>query len=153
MRLWSLNPRYLDAKGLVALWREGLLARHALEGLTRGYRNHPQLTRFKALETPVAAIHQYLAAVLEEAQRRGYRFDASKINASDSSRIVIPVTSGQMAYEFSHLMRKLQQRAPEQWQVLQGQTLQGQGLQTIAPVEPHPSFAVIEGPIAEWEKQ
>jgi len=30
MRLWSLHPRYLDAKGLVALWREGLLAQKVL---------------------------------------------------------------------------------------------------------------------------
>ena len=26
MRLWTLHPKYLDAKGLVALWREALLA-------------------------------------------------------------------------------------------------------------------------------
>jgi len=25
MRLWTLHPKYLDARGLVALWREGLL--------------------------------------------------------------------------------------------------------------------------------
>lgn len=27
MRLWSLHPRYLDSKGLVALWCEALLAK------------------------------------------------------------------------------------------------------------------------------
>lgn len=32
MRLWSLHPSYLDAVGLVALWREGLLARKVLQG-------------------------------------------------------------------------------------------------------------------------
>ncbi|WP_368086417.1 pyrimidine dimer DNA glycosylase/endonuclease V [Nitrosomonas sp. Nm34] len=26
MRLWSIHPKYLDAKGLLALWREGLQA-------------------------------------------------------------------------------------------------------------------------------
>ena len=31
MRLWSLHPRYLDAKGLVALWREALLAQAVAE--------------------------------------------------------------------------------------------------------------------------
>ena len=36
MRLWSLHPRYLDAKGLVALWREGLLAQAVLKGQTKG---------------------------------------------------------------------------------------------------------------------
>lgn len=43
MRLWSLHPQYLDAKGLVALWREGLLAQAVLAGQTRGYKRHPQL--------------------------------------------------------------------------------------------------------------
>nr|WP_243687290.1 pyrimidine dimer DNA glycosylase/endonuclease V [Methanobacterium formicicum] len=47
MRLWSLHPKYLDVKGLVALWREGLLARAVLKGKTKGYTNHPQLIRFK----------------------------------------------------------------------------------------------------------
>ena len=32
MRLWSLSPRYLDVKGLVAVWREGLLADAVLLG-------------------------------------------------------------------------------------------------------------------------
>ncbi len=40
MRLWSLHPKYLDVKGLVRAWREGLLARKALGGETKGYRNH-----------------------------------------------------------------------------------------------------------------
>ena len=39
MRLWSLRPKYLDSQGLVALWREGLLAQAVLRGKTRGYRN------------------------------------------------------------------------------------------------------------------
>lgn len=30
MRLWSVHPGWLDAKGLVAAWREGLLARAVL---------------------------------------------------------------------------------------------------------------------------
>ena len=47
MRLWSVHPKYLDSKGLVALWREALLAKQVLEGGTKGYRNHPQLDRFK----------------------------------------------------------------------------------------------------------
>jgi hypothetical protein len=56
MRLWSLHPRHLDARGLVALWREGLLARAALHGETRGYHHHPQLQRFLARRDPVAAL-------------------------------------------------------------------------------------------------
>jgi hypothetical protein len=41
MRLWTLHPQYLDAKGLVAVWREALLAQHVLSGATTGYRRHP----------------------------------------------------------------------------------------------------------------
>ena len=50
MRLWTINFKYLDAKGLVALWREALLAKNVLAGLTKGYKNHPQLDRFYAHE-------------------------------------------------------------------------------------------------------
>ena len=71
MRLWLLHPRHLDPQGLVALWREGLLARHVLHGPTRGYRNHPQLDRFKAHPQPRRAIDAYLAVVQEDASARG----------------------------------------------------------------------------------
>ena len=70
MRLWSLHPRYLDSKGLVALWREALLAKAVLSGRTRGYRQHPQLARFRAHPEARAAINAYLAAVHEEATGR-----------------------------------------------------------------------------------
>lgn len=51
MRIWSLHPKYLDTKGLVALWRETLLAQHVLSGKTKRYKNHPQLARFKNVNT------------------------------------------------------------------------------------------------------
>ena len=54
MRLWTLHPRYLDRQGLVALWREALLAQKVLQGQTTGYRHHPQLVRFRAMPDPVA---------------------------------------------------------------------------------------------------
>jgi len=79
MRLWTLHPKYLDARGLVALWREALLAQKVLRGATRGYRHHPQLRRFSGLANPPAALASYLAAVHEEAVQRGYKFDAAKI--------------------------------------------------------------------------
>jgi hypothetical protein len=55
MRIWSLHPTLLDTKGLVALWREALLAKHVLSGSTIGYQNHPQLKRFKSSPNPHAA--------------------------------------------------------------------------------------------------
>jgi hypothetical protein len=112
MRLWSLHPQYLDAQGLVALWREGLLAQAVLRGRTRGYRHHPQLQRFRTHADPCGAIAAYLHDVHQEASRRGYRFDASKIGPACAA-LPIPVTEGQLAYEWQHLLRKLAVRSPE----------------------------------------
>lgn len=140
MRLWSIHPRYLDRRGLVALWREALLARHVLAGQTRGYRHHPQLARFKATADPLGAIDRYLAGVLAEADRRGYRFDAGKIGPTSSTGR-LPVTEGQLAYETAHLLAKLKIRDPGRWSEL---TDAG----TLAP---HPLFAPVSGPVEAWE--
>jgi len=141
MRLWSLHPRYLDAKGLTALWREGLLARKVLEGKTKGYQNHPQLVRFRLQPNPIAAIDAYLLAVLTEAQQRGYRFDHTKIEPAGVIS-PIPVTDGQLRYELDHLKEKLRRRDPQRYEVL------------LALHDPaaHPLFQVVSGNIAEWEK-
>jgi hypothetical protein len=45
VRLWSIHPRYLDSQGLVALWREALLARAVLSGHMLSYLN-PALSFF-----------------------------------------------------------------------------------------------------------
>ena len=109
MRIWSLHPRYLDARGLVALWREALLAQAVLRGRTKGYTHHPQLERFRLLRNPVAAIACYLRAVHDEATKRGYRFAGDKIGSSRSHQ-QITVTRGQLAYEWQHLTSKLRVR-------------------------------------------
>src|SRR5512145_2053086 len=107
MRLWSLNPCHMDARGLVALWREGLLARAVLAGRTRGYRHHPQLERFRERRDPIAAIDCYLSRVLDEARARGYAFDASKVGYRRCRHGAAAVGSGQLAHEWSHLLAKL----------------------------------------------
>ncbi len=141
MRLWSLHPRYLDAKGLVALWREALLAQAVLRGLTRGYRHHPQLARFAAHARPRAAIAAYLRAVHAEAERRGYAFDRGRIGrAGAAARIA--VADGQLRHEWQHLKRKLRTRAPAAWRACRGVTLP----------DPHPLFARVPGPVAGWER-
>lgn len=140
MRLWSLHPQHLDAKGLVALWREGLLAQKVLQGNTRGYRNHPQLHRFKQQPDPVASVAAYLQVVQQEAARRGYRFDASKL-ALRGAVPPMPVTEGQIAYERMHLEAKLMARDPAAYARLMGQ----------AQVAVHPAFAVVPGGIEPWE--
>jgi hypothetical protein len=140
MRIWSLHPKYLDAKGLVALWRETLLAKHVLEGKTKGYTNHPQLLRFKEMKKPVEAVHQYLSVVHEEAGRRGYNFDRTKFNP-EHKKVTMNVTTRQVAYETSHLLKKLEVRDDKKYkEVRRNKTL-----------EPHPMFKVVPGNIAEWE--
>lgn len=140
MRLWSIHPRYLDARGLVALWREALLAQAVLRGRTRGYKHHPQLQRFIASSAPRAAIARYLRAVQDEGLRRGYRFDARKIGRSRAIE-PLPVTRGQLRYEMQHLRRKLMIRAPA-WLAQ---------LPATAVPQPHPDFRVTRGGIAPWE--
>ena len=71
MRLWSLHPKYLDKLGLLGLWRESLLAQKVLLGKTRGYRNHPQLIRFKRTSDPILYIGTYLYYVYLEGKGRG----------------------------------------------------------------------------------
>jgi hypothetical protein len=141
VRLWTLHPKYLDPQGLVALWREALLARSVIRGLTRGYRHHPQLRRFQSHVAPRSAISSYLAVVCEEAKLRGYSFDSSKVGPS-RSRIQIFATTGQVNYEWRHLLRKLRARSPTVY-------LRWRGLEDR---EPHPMFEVISGPVEQWER-
>jgi hypothetical protein len=140
MRLWSLHPKYLDSRGLVALWREALLAQAVLRGLTSGYTHHPQLIRFRETPSPAKSIASYLSAVHSEATRRGYRFDATRI-ASTGRVAPIAVSGEQLDHEWTHLQAKLRIRAPT-W-------LAGAGI--LSRPEAHPLFVVVPGPVAAWE--
>jgi hypothetical protein len=140
MRIWSLHPKYLDAKGLVALWRESLLAKHVLEGKTKGYKFHPQLIRFRESEHPIFAINQYLSYIFEEAEKRKYQFDKTKIDWAFSA-VSLTVTMGQISFEKEHLLKKLQQRDETKYQELIGEQY----------FVCHPLFKIIEGNIEKWE--
>lgn len=140
MRLWTLHPKYLDAKGLVALWREALLAQAVLSGRTRGYTRHPQLIRFSNAPSPIGSIGAYLHAVHAEATRRGYAFDAGKIVAATCVE-PISATCGQLDFERSHLIAKLGVRSPV-WLA---------GWEPAPVFEAHPLFHVVPGAVAEWE--
>ncbi|RPF53189.1 pyrimidine dimer DNA glycosylase/endonuclease V [Aquisalibacillus elongatus] len=142
MRLWSIHPRYLDAKGLVACWRESLLAQKVLLGETKGYRNHPQLVRFREQDDPLQAVGIYLEYIYIEAKSRGYNFDHSKIIKIEP-RDKLAVTTGQLEYEWAHLRAKLRQRDPERLKQLK--TL------ILKDLIPHPLFYVVEGPVESWE--
>ena|ERR1035437_5557976 len=141
MRLWSLHPKYLDPRGLVALWREALLARAVLRGETRGYRNHPQLERFRSQTAPLSTISAYLSGIYIEAVSRSYNFDQSKIGQV-RTHAAISVTTGQVAFEWQHLLQKLSARNPALYQHWR---------KTVSP-ECHPLFCVHAGPIEAWER-
>ena len=141
MRLWTLHPRHLDAKGLVALWREGLLARAVLCGQTKGYTRHPQLARFQAQPAPVAALDAYLAAVCDEADARGYRFDRGKLGAAPRG-LRLAASDGQLDHEWRHLLAKLERRDPPRHAASRG----------LTRPDAHPLFEIRPGPIAPWER-
>jgi pyrimidine dimer DNA glycosylase len=141
MRLWSLHPKYLDPQGLVALWREALLAQAVIRGETRGYRSHPQLDRFRAQQSALDAIGAYLAAVHAEAGIRGYSFDGSKIERA-VAHPPITVTSGQMEFEWQHLMSKLSVRNPALYEAWN----------SAGKPACHPLFRVCDGRIEAWER-
>lgn len=144
MRLWSLHPKHLDSEGLVALWREALLAQKVLAGKTKGYRNHPQLERFRAHRKPMEAIGSYLSEVKKEAERRGYKFSSNRIIHAPKGKagVKIPVTSGQVAYEIGHLKRKLAVRDREKHREIPGKR-----------TSVHPIFAVRKGKAESWERK
>jgi len=142
MRLWSIHPKYLDSKGLVALWRESLLAKKVLQGKTKGYKNHPQLERFNLCKNPAKMINSYLLHVFEESCKRGYCFDKRKIGNAFSKR-KIKISSGQIAYEFNHLKKKLKLRCNEKYKEL---------LKVKNPKQ-NPIFIIKKGDIEKWEKR
>ena len=142
MRIWSLHPRYLDAKGLVAVWRETLLARAVLTSQTKGYTQHPQLLRFKLEPEPVKLIDSYLWAVHQEGLARGYKLDPAKIGPDRLAGARLAVTEGQLQYEWQHLLAKLANRAPE-WRAR---------FDPFEPPHAHPLFYVMPGPVEVWER-
>lgn len=148
MRLWSLHPQHLDRSGLTGCWRESLLAQAVLAGRTRGYRSHPQLVRFRAQPDPIAAVGAYLEALADEATARGYHFDRARIDArpdpaAQSWAGTIPVTTGQLADEWEHLLAKLERRDPDRYEAAKA----------LAAPSAHPLFTVEPGPIEPWERR
>ena len=142
MRIWTLHPKYLDPQGLVALWREALLARAVLRGKTTGYRHHPQLIRFQSHAAPKSAINAYLSSVLTEAESRGYSFNRRKVGPVRVNA-KIESTAGQLHYEWQHLMSKLSARSPSLYR----------RWRSVASPEAHPLFSISRGTVESWERQ
>lgn len=153
MRLWSIHPQYLDTKGLLAVWREGLLAQKVLQGNTNGYKNHSQLIRFKQSINPIKYISLYLMEIWKESDRRGYNFNPDKITDQNifitypTDIIRLEVTKGQLVFEINHLQKKLFKRDFAQAVI----NLEKERLSLNFP-KPHPLFEVIDGDIELWEK-
>ena len=140
MRLWSIHPKYLDSKGLVAVWREGLLAQKCLSGHTKGYNHHPQLKRFKESSNSLIAMGSYLRGILSEAEKRHYNFDSSKI-LSIERILKMKVTKNQLEYEWQHFLKKIETRDPSRYEQLRA----------LKTPDTHPLFDVVLGGIEEWE--
>ncbi len=141
MRLWSIHSKYLDSKGLVALWRETLLAQKCLAGQTKGYYNHPQLNRFKETPDSMASIGTYLVCIAKEAEQRKYNFDTSKIIRYDLN-IQMTVTKGQLDYEWQHFLKKIYIRDQARHDLLRH----------INIPDAHSIFNVVLGDTEDWEK-
>jgi hypothetical protein len=153
VRLWSLHPSYLDRQGLTACWRESLLAQAVLAGRTRGYRHHPQLDRFRATPDPLAAVAAYLHGVAHEADRRGYRFDRSRVLAPAATGPGLEVPDGQLRHEWGQLRPRLEARSPQWLARLEtlGESAGRPGAAEPPLPLPHPLFTVVTGPVAPWE--
>ncbi len=138
-----MHPKYLDRKGLLAVWREGLLAQKVLAGKTKGYKNHPQLIRFKNSKNPPGLISLYLREVAKEAEKRGYNFDTTKIQqVCKETKERIPVRRGQVVYEFKLLCCKLKKRDREKCEKIKNRK----------HIETNSIFKVVPGDIEKWEK-
>ena len=142
MRIWSIHPKYLDWKGLGAQWREALLAQKVLQGETKGWRNHPQLNRFKEHPEPMQAVGYYLVEINIESLERGYNYNYSKILEPVDIVDKIPINLGQIEYEYKILMKRLKTRTPKRYQINQN----------TEEIMPHPLFETREGPPESWEK-
>ena len=145
LRLWSIHPKYLDTKGLGALWREALLAQAVLSNRTKGWKNHPQLERFKGHIDQVSAVVFYLVRIHEEASQRRYNYDITKIKKPVEKIEHIEITDGQLNYEMFILLERLERRALEKFAELQKLRW------AWDYPEPHPIFNVIEGEVGSWE--
>lgn len=144
VRIWSVAPSLLDRAALIAGWREGLLAQKVLRGLTRGYRNHPQLERFRDLGDPVLGIATWLHGLADEATARGYTFDRTRVVVPPDPTLSMPLTEGQLGLEWAHLRVKVEARDPLWWSQIEPL----QGIEVTA----HPLFRVVPGPVACWER-
>ena len=150
MRIWSIHPKYLDSKRLGAQWREALLCRNVLKGMTTGYKSHPQFLRIAKHPNPIAFINAYLGTIYYEASHRGYRYDLSKIEKVDLRDVEqMKVTCGQVSYEFIHNQHKIKDsKNTEKYDLNENLTQTPSGCH----IEVNHLFIKVPGEIENFEK-
>lgn len=200
MRLWSINPKYLDQKGLCGLWAESLLAQSCLikgeyteckkclgigeydefnntkewqrfiicdvcKGtgkIKTPYYNHPQLFRFKETLNE-NAMSIYLYHIWYEANKRGYKFDHSKIKQIDVIEQIkdldhnkLTVTKGQLIFEINHLQKKLKTRDRKKYIEVSKEIEWREGANHLYynenKIKVNPLFKIINGNKEQWER-
>lgn len=138
MRLWTIHPEYLDNKQLSTLWRDTLLAKNVLSGLTKHHKSDSQLNRFQNHPIPRKAINFYLSIIWEESQNRNMPFDESKFSKTSlKEKEFIEVNTGQVSFEFKRLKQEQKNDI----------------IQIPAKIKIHPLFKSVNGPVEVWEKQ
>jgi hypothetical protein len=138
----------LDSKRLGAQWREALLCRNVLKGMTVGYKNHPQFLRIAKHPNPIGFINAYLSTIWKEASHRGYSYDLSKIEKVRLEEVEpIKVTCGQVSYEFKHNQHKLKDSKNSE-KFLLNENLVPDGCN----IQVNPLFIKIPGEIEDFEK-
>jgi len=152
MRLWSFHPKYLDDQTLYLTWKKGMIAVRALTGNLAGYErtyaNHGQLVRFRQQPDPVQAISDYMHALVDEAQRRGYtypRYFKRKALPKSPNGTRMTVTAGQMECEVWRYANDILGRR-------RGMIQHYVRFFGIPEPDPHPIFTLVRGPVAEWER-
>lgn len=147
MRLWSLNPKYLDPLGLSRNYFEGLRGYNTLIGLTKIWKNHSQLIRFKKYD-PIPYLSFYLQNVLEEAIRRDLDWTTQSILKPITNDYTqsMSVTEGQIEYEINWLHHKMKNRQKVHQKYID--LLESERNN----VELNPIFYKVSGDIEFWEK-
>jgi hypothetical protein len=147
MRIWSISPEYMDTKRLGAQWCEALLCRNVIKGLTKGYKHHPQALRLMKHPTPLAFVNSFLYTIWKESQNRGFKYDKNRLEEFPSFVGPMPVTKGQLYYEFHHLQNKLTDSGElERYHRNERNSMGFYG------IKPNDLFIVVPGDIEDFEK-
>ncbi|MGV0439032.1 pyrimidine dimer DNA glycosylase/endonuclease V [Corynebacterium mastitidis] len=114
LRISSLHPNLVDSKSLVVYWREALLVQNVLRGLTRAYRNHPQLDGVRSYPDPVGAVCFHLHGLVDDTDQRGCRLnlDLVRLTVNSPRDVRLSMRSGGVAYERDLLLDKVTRRDP-----------------------------------------